>query len=378
MKQNRAGKGNKQGKKKNGGKAAGQRKRGGARQNVMNILEGYSTHVQLGEPTRDYTRMQSNPVTGPLVGATDFPANMTGKQRCWAKGAFTLPPSGFGYIAVDPHWGSLSGVGINSVYTVQPAYAGTTAQLDGAGGAAGGAAFGTNSLYDASMIGPNENQAQYRPTAAQLRLRYNGTVFNKGGTVIGVQDPKHLSLQGNSFSDFEAYEDSVKFNDEQISKWMKLNWRQLDTDDTQFRRNLPVYTPAGTDPSFYMGFVIQVPATTPSSFEWEFWVCAEFDGINVRNKTLTVFDPVGWGAIHTASVHNKELRRAHQYNDDQAESVGVTATARAAGSTTHVTHISKSTSKGKGNGDAQAAVGGTVGTGVAAAALVGGLLSFLL
>lgn len=298
--------------------------------------------VQIGKATAALVAATADPETADPTGLTDFPANSSRKLRSFAKGSITLPASGFQFVVADPHYGCFGGPAV-AVFTGHAAFTLATISLTSTGTPITGLGNSTNSDYPVGAVGPGPGLAEFRPVVAKLKLRYSGTNLNRGGTVVGFQDPRHQSLEGRTFSSIESELLAERFTEREMGKWMKITWRQLDITDTQFQEVLPVYTPAAGDPTFYMGFVIQGPANTPMTFDWEFWVHPEFQGQNIRGQTKTIYDPVGWGAYHSVAMTDHRLLKAHQMTGQEEKEMMMTAVAKhMAHDSSHVSRASQS------------------------------------
>jgi len=164
----------------------------------------------------------------------------------------------------------------------------------------------SNSDYAAAQVGVADTQLEYKLVSAGLKIRYIGTELERGGQLIGLQDQNHKSMEGRSLASVSGEETSKRFPIDR--KWKRVLFRPIDDDDLDFQNQLHVYTPAATDPTFYMGFIVQAPdASTSISFEFEAYANFEVMGRIVRGATKSHVDPVGAGAVQAVIATGSNL-----------------------------------------------------------------------
>jgi len=140
----------------------------------------------------------------------------------------------------------------------------------------------------------------YRIVAAGLRISYTGTELNRGGLIVGVQDPNHNSLYLSTVQSIDQQTVSKHFR--VLPNWVTVLYKPVYDSDDDFVSNYAPYTPAVNDLSFFMGFIIQSPSATLSeSYEYECYTVLEYQGPAVRSQTPSHFDPTGYAAAHTVS-----------------------------------------------------------------------------
>jgi len=176
------------------------------------------------------------------------------------------------------------------------------AVVDLNGGAVGVNTASSNSEYATASLGTGANNFAGRVTSCELKYRYIGTTFNQGGETAAYQDQDHNSLAGRSFATVNGEETSKKFPVDRT--WTSILYRPVDSGDLDFFTALPLSSapPVATDPSYYMGAVLQAPSGGVAAvFEWEAWATFEAYGQNIRAMTPSHADAVGFQAVHTVS-----------------------------------------------------------------------------
>jgi hypothetical protein len=262
--------------------------------------------VHLSPQAEGYARLLADPSTGPLCGIPSAPAQYTRKSRVWVKGILSTNTNGFGYLVVDP-----SRLAANDAEAVIYSLAtGTTTNIAWTIPAGGldAAAATSNSDYATADFGPSPTQIQYRIVAASAKVRYIGTELNRGGQVIGFHDPDHQSLVTRTVAALDGEDESKRFAVNRT--WKTVLYRPVDTDDLDFQEEFAYEDPVSPQPadlSYFMGFIVTGNAMNPSDFEYEVYADFEFIGLNVRSKTDSGFDPVGYGAVHAVSNLGKNL-----------------------------------------------------------------------
>jgi hypothetical protein len=140
----------------------------------------------------------------------------------------------------------------------------------------------------------------YRLVAAGIRLRYIGTQLEMGGSIYAAVTPSHTSLQGASAADFLALDrvEQAPFD----RSWVAVTWTPVKEEETTF-----ITTYGGGTP--HLAVLIKAASTTPVAFEFEVYAHVEYIGSNVRQKTQSHADVIGFqkaatavSALHTRAV----------------------------------------------------------------------------
>lgn len=260
--------------------------------------------MYMSKCTRDYARCLMNPRTGPLACMPNYPALLTRKVRVKARGSFVVPQSGLGYIVVDPTYAMANDVAC--AFFTSNTFVGTSVSLNPA--TTGVGTSGSDSDYNYNAFGggtPGSAAAAFRVVGSQLRIRYTDTELDRGGSINALHHPQHLSLQAQTIASIKLFDETVTFDSSRA--WHNLNYKPVDVGDENFASILNARTPAATDASFYMGFVIQGAGGGPTSYDYEFWTVAEIIGTAVRGKSPSLVDPTGYNAVHAVSVTSANL-----------------------------------------------------------------------
>jgi len=246
----------------------------------------------------NYARALANPFTGPLACVPSFPALLTRKMKCYAKGVLqTSNTTGVGFIYCDPSSFVASDSANNSYSSAT--YTGTTFSLVGVGTNL----FVSNSEYVQAQFGLSALLNQYRVVSFGIRIRYVGTELDRGGQIIGFCDPNHIALTGRNVADLDGEIESKRFPVDR--NWITVLYRPVFAQDTDFSYSM---VPLGNATN-YIGFIlVAASATTPLSFEFEVYGNFEIVGRNVRGKTPSEVDFAGYGAVNTATVTTTHLQ----------------------------------------------------------------------
>jgi hypothetical protein len=269
----------------------------------------------LAKVTSDYIASLANPYTGPLATIPSYPALETKRQRSWVKGTFQVPAGApIGFIVADPVLAVANDV--DCVAYTTAAYAGTTIQVVGAGLALAA----TNSEYTNAQIATvGTTSIQARVVSAGLRIRYADTELNRGGAILALHHPQHLSLAGYppgavggyTIPQLESYSETVRFPAQR--KWMSIPYKPVDPGDLDFFDVIP----PNDNGQFYMAFAIQGDATVATTYEFEFFVNHDITGATVRGKEPSSVDFVGFSAAHSAGA-SRDTLVPHDLSNDEA------------------------------------------------------------
>jgi hypothetical protein len=320
-------------------------------------------YTQLSAPTVQWLHVLADPRNAEPASIPDTPANLSRKVKVFAKGTMTIPAGGFGFAALNPPTGCINDAGL--VISTTGAYAGTTFDFTIP---AGVQILMGNSDYIQAQIGSGTNQIMYRVVGAELRVRNTTSVLNRGGSLVGIQDPRHQSLQGRSYAQVDADVQAGKFDMGSLgSKWICVKYRPLDTADTQYTGTFPLFTPNPTDQSFYMGVI--GTASSTQTLDLEAWVCFEAIGAPVRGVTPSHNDPVGFAAGQAAaSFHPDVFKPTSVDSSVVAKTLTRSAAAYALAAHSRIAHkkTSKKKKKKKNNSGGSSFLQDLVTTGIGA------------
>jgi len=287
---------------------------GGGDHGFLDPMTGLSKVAQI------YAASLANPTIDMEAALPSFPAMMTRKMHVYSKGVFstgTLASGNFGWILFDPLRAAVQDLDCVdiSLTTSTSTLALQTVPV------VGDALFAfSNSEYLAASIGVTP-LAQFRLVSACIRVRYIGTNLNEGGQLVGLMDPNHGSLAGKTFANFDAYDESVRFPVDK--KWTMISWKPVEASDLSFVSAFP----AKGNATYPMGFAVQGPSGVQIPLEYEVYANFEFTGTNVRQKTPSPVDTLGFDAVHAITATG-DIGSPHQ-KDPKAHAAQTTKAAGA-------------------------------------------------
>lgn len=282
-----------------------------------------------------------DPQGGPLCGIPDGSAVTSQKLRVWARGTLTTgngTPNNDLSIYFNP-----IGCLTNSQAVLTWAVPSTQGTLNSAFSQGGGSAT-CNGPYSLGSLNVS-NFTTGRLVSAELRLRYIGTELNKGGEIIGLQQPTHENIVGMTVANMLAHSSANRYNISYSKGWYSLSYRPADVDDLfyLFTSNGSsafngTYNAAGTQAGqgiiyndsqpFAAAYVTAATASAP--FEYEVWAVVEYTGQNVPGRTVNHPDVQGYQCVVSALAVTDEryasqgagpvrtLGAAAQYNNFNA------------------------------------------------------------
>lgn len=254
--------------------------------------------VRLSPCARAYAHTLMNPFEGPMGCVPSTPALLSRKVRVFARTTMTTGTNQFGFVCADPRSSTANGNVCLKVTTAT--YAGTTFDL-ATTPPTGVTDVVSNSDY--ATLGGTTG-ITVRPVGSGIRMRYAGTELNRGGIVVGLQDPNHNSLQGRTQANLESDINSKRFT---VSRnWVTVLYKPAYQADTDFG-NIVANTGAAADLCFFMGLCCTAPATAAAVFDVEFFTVFEAQGAAVRGTTISEVDETGFGAVQTALLRSNHL-----------------------------------------------------------------------
>jgi hypothetical protein len=174
-----------------------------------------------------------------------------------------------------------------------------------------------NGPYSGAELVPSDF-TDARLVSFEARIRYMGTELNRGGEIIGLQQPTHEPVTGMTTSTMLGHTSAVRFNVTQNRGWFKLGYRPCDVEDAYYLNTLVApstqynaqYTSAGVsgggsppvvyeDMQPFMGAYITNP-TASQPYEFEVWAVVEYTGLNVVGKTINTPDVQGYHCVLAA------------------------------------------------------------------------------
>lgn len=255
-----------------------------------------SRAVQFSACAIDYFHSVANPFEGAIGCVPSELPSMSRKTRFICRGVGKTNTVGIGWVCADPLNALVSDLTIPAVVSSSGVGSDTTFNFTTPANINLGI---SNSEFNTTQFGPGAPDAQGRIVGAALRLKYNGTMLNAGGTIHALVDPNHDSLANRNFTSIDA---------ELATRWFPfthennviLHYSPKTPEELDFIAP-PFFTASavGTNTNrFYMGAMIQ-SALNSQPFEYEFYVTAELQGRNINGKTPTSSDPVALAAANT-------------------------------------------------------------------------------
>lgn len=270
---------------------------------------------RLGSCSLEYATSLENPFKeGPIGCIPSYPIIKTQRTKLWSQGAFTTSTDAgkAGFITMNP-WHVANNA--NSSTSVPNGFVQCTELATFVGSAIDLATTATpvtgvsmlypNSPFTFAQFGAGSTNVQFRLVSAGLRIKYSGTSLAQGGTVFGLHQPNHESVDGYTASSIMSFDEGEKFVvlDQQRGKqdaWFTVLYRPVDPDDCEFSDLAGNPSGSGGTPNHIMGFLVIAPSTTPITFEYEAFANVEFTGAPARAKQLSWADPVGFAAVQSA------------------------------------------------------------------------------
>jgi len=262
--------------------------------------------VYLSECTTGYTKLLVDPFTAQHDACVPSPpAFPSEKLTCFSKGVLTTSTvAGRGFLLISPYT-LISNDSSLGVLTTDGSFAGATFAQSGTGVVAN---F-SNSPYATADVGTDETDVQYRLVAAGIRVRYNGTSQNRGGSIYGLSRPGDHTLVGFSSTEMLAFDEvnAIAVTD----SWTNLTWQPSTYDYDEIHTNVSTVNS--------MGFMIECPSS--QRFVWEAYAHYEVYGATARGKTPSHVDIQGANAVQAALARDeigysgwtgKAFSRAHK------------------------------------------------------------------
>lgn len=267
---------------------------------MTQVVKVAPSRAFLSNCAADYARCLVNPFDGPLACVPSDLINDNLITRNWVRGNFACG-SNTGFVCADPIHGAFNDV--PCVISSKASFTGNSIDLNDTANI--NADLG-NSQFAETAINNLNSGLSYRVVAAGLRVRYRGTELDRGGSLIALVDPTHDALLVRTISQLNGEKQARRFPIDR--KWTTIHYHPVNMGELAMSPSAPnanTKTPniIQRQDFWFMGFMIEPPSsTTFSSFEYEFYVVAEYQGRNVRGQKITHADPVGLAAAVQASA----------------------------------------------------------------------------
>lgn len=207
-----------------------------------------------------------------------------------------------GFCILSPGTGAASNL-VPLTYT-DTLFAGTAITQTPAAGAVVNAM--SNSPYQSGVIGGGAANTQFRLVSACLRVRYRGTTMDRGGSIVAVTHPDHLSLNTYTEAQLLAFDGAIRYPVTE-KEWIEVVYNgPVNPNETEY-----VFDPArdsATGPAYNacMMAIWISSATAAAQFDVEAWMNFEFIGAIARGKTENLIDPVGAAVVSTAMTETQQ------------------------------------------------------------------------
>lgn len=250
-----------------------------------------------GAPTSECAQLYLEALLNPWetrVGACvpTFPALPSAKTKVFVRGNGATGTNGYGFVTL--YDAALPCNNALAVNVTNGAYTGSTLAFAGTGVDA----FSSNAPYATGDI--TADDVNYRVVAQGIRIRYNATELEMGGSVYAVESPSHTSVDGMSANDILQLNrtEQAQFNRD----WVGVVWSPVKEEETRYRT---AYASGGGS----MGILIRAASSSSVTFEFEVFAHVEYVGAKVRQQTPSHTDASGFakatqfaGQLHTRAI----------------------------------------------------------------------------
>jgi hypothetical protein len=244
-----------------------------------------------------------------------FAGGPSGRYSTNLRGTFlTSSTSSIGTVSVNPWMMCYSGGLTNTAgtYTADgivattSAYTGNTFPDTPIPLPVGVGAAGTNSPFIPTY---DQQDLQVRVVGAGLRVRNTTPLMQRGGTLIGIEEPNHSTITGYTTTQVLTF-DQASFCDSVSTGWCSVVWHPVVPEEYEFHTSaefLPFLTPPNTGAALQrgpdllynqvLGFIASAPPSTPQTYEYEAVVIFEAKGFRAHGQLPSDSDPAGMGWV---------------------------------------------------------------------------------
>lgn len=207
-----------------------------------------------------------------------FPGLPSLKQKFFVRGTMNTGTAGVGFVMAMP-WASnqdlstTSGACRYSTSTYATSFLNYNSGLGGTNAAFLNSPY-TNAEFDGESL-------SCRIVSAGIRIKYIGTVLDKGGVIYAVQQPDHESLDGKSVESLSAYDKvrAISVGNE----WVGVTYTPIRAEELEYNDN-----PYPKSVKDYLAIVAVAPDPAKTlPFAFEYYVNVELIGSGARGKTPT-------------------------------------------------------------------------------------------
>lgn len=227
----------------------------------------------------------------------------------------TIGSGGYGFVSLDPSVcnNTVNVLTTTSLFTGSTIAAGaTTTGVSGAGLASGG--------YSSSQIGYTAGTASGRIVSASIAIQDTSPVLNRGGTMYGLCQPEHDTINGYDSSTMGAFQESYVQPCDSRKHWISAfavipgeqaypTGSNLAHYYSPLSINCPVSFLTNVKEPI-MGFLVN--ATAGNTFSVEIVLHMEYIGqLTAPMQTRTDSDAQGLGHVQEALANTSIIQNAH-------------------------------------------------------------------
>lgn len=213
------------------------------------------------------------------------------KARAWVRGTFLTGTTGTGYILYTP---TIANDQVAVAYTTATSVGSPANVLSAFTNLA--SAVQSKLPYSTAQLAVT-NSVEGRFVSGGLKVRYIGPQQSCGGFTLALEDPDHVTLNGETGNQLLQFEAANMKQVTTTGEWHVINWSGPVKQAESEYVTTPVYStpyPLGIyiDGTFQSGAGGQ-PIAGPSTFEFEAWTNVEYIGRDTTGKTDNEADPQG-------------------------------------------------------------------------------------
>jgi hypothetical protein len=276
-----------------------------------------------------YARSLVDPFDGPAACIPDFPVMLSRRAKFFCKGFFSTGTTGLGFIVACPEYGAVNDTPLGGGACVRVSDLTNTLTTIALNSPTGNNPAFTNSDYTGASFGVNAVLSEYRVVSAGIRVRYFSTELQMGGGYVALQEPNHQTVLNQTVAALKGYTECKTFPIKDDRPWIHVLFKPVLNNDSTYKDTFPAMTGTLADFNYYMVIAVIAPdPTQPLVFEWEFFGNYEFSGRNIQGKVISQFDPVGYGAVCSATAESQAFKPSlSASNNDQMSFVNDVARA---------------------------------------------------
>lgn len=221
------------------------------------------------------------------------------KVKSFGRGSFSTGTSGYGYIDVYP-FRMLANDLTFAVTSQNSSVGGASTALNSFSNLVNLGA--NNSPYATAAYGNGVTQLGWKLAGCAVYVKYAGTELNRGGDMLLVEQPNHISLSAASYNNCMAF-DMVK-RVPISTEWQHICFTPANDSEVEFTT---ASTPSSASFSTDCLAVIVNSAGASQPFDYEVYAWFEVVGTSARGATISFDDPIGYSAVSGATNQFQQL-----------------------------------------------------------------------